>query len=63
MDEQKFYSPAEAGRILGVSFQTIKNWIKKYGIPCERTNCGYYKLTNDNIEQIREILKGKYGIS
>lgn len=56
----KIYSTKQVGDIFGVTAQTVKSWIKKNHIDCLRTTNQEYILTDENIEQLKQIIAKRY---
>lgn len=49
----EFLSPDQAGKLLGVSSHTVRNWIRKGRLAHIQTPGGYYRIP---VEEIRRIL-------
>ena len=56
------YKTTDLAKIFKVSLETIKNWTKKYNIPCERTLGGHLRYSDESIEYINNLLREKYNL-
>lgn len=52
----------DLSRLLCVSKSTILRWIQKYNLPCEITPGGHSRFTDEQIKEIKQILKHKWGL-
>lgn len=47
-----FYTPNQAGKMLGVTGHTVRSWIIKGRVAHIRTPGGYYRIPRSEIERI-----------
>lgn len=60
--KQKEFSAKEVGQLFHVTGSSIKNWVKRYKLPCTVTAGGHYKFTQENIDEIKLFIKDKWGL-
>lgn len=57
VDLEKKYTTKELADICGVSITSINNWINKGIIPCERTYGGHRRISQSDMEKMKELCK------
>lgn len=59
---QKIYSTVEVAKRFNVTSNTIKTWIRENDIDCLVSEGGHYKLTEENIDAIKQVILKKYNL-
>lgn len=50
-----YYSTQEASAFLEIPTRTIRDWIRRFDIQCQRNSKGCARLTNKNLEALKFI--------
>lgn len=54
------YQVQEVAKMFNITTATLRNWIRQYNIKTHITPCGIKRFSEEDVEQIRDVIYKKY---
>ena len=59
---KKLMTTTEVGNKFNVTVTTVKNWVREFNLPHERTMGGHMRFTEEQVQVMQDNIKQRWGL-